>query len=209
MRQASVLRFGIISFFGNFFRQDCIILTLENYRIFNVSLLYRETSSCSIITMIKNRKNCGTVLHGKYCFNCGQKITLPGDKKLHHLVTEFFHHFTHLDGKFLITLRTILFRSGKVTRDISEGITVPHFKLSALFLVGMIIYYLLPADIAMITPANDSYQKQITDSEFRLWKAGFAEKKSHSHKISIEALAARYDRRQHDCGKLLTLLFIP
>jgi hypothetical protein len=159
--------------------------------------------------MTKNCKNCGTALQGKYCFNCGQKTILPGEKKLRHLVTEFFHHFTHLDSKFLTTLKNILFRPGKITRDISEGITVPHFKLSALFLVGMIVYYLLPARFIVTTPANENFRSQINRSEYHQWKSQIAEKKSHSENVSVGQLEERYDRRQHAYGKLLTLLFIP
>ena len=162
-----------------------------------------------LLTMTKNCKNCGTILHGKYCFNCGQKLILPGDKKLSHLVTEFFHHFTHLDSKFLTALKMILWKPGKVTRDISEGITVPHFKLSALFLIGTIVYYLLPTSLIVSTPANESFQTQVKDGEYYQWKSQYAQNKSVSAKISIEKLAARYNTRQHDYGKLLTLLFIP
>ena len=145
--------------------------------------------------MTKTCKNCGTALHGKHCFACGQKIILPEDRKLRHLVTEFFHHFTHLDGKFLKTLRQILLTPGKVTRDIAHGITVPHFKLSALFVIGTIIYYLLPRDMIVITPANESYLDQVKNDEFHEWKASFADKKSQSKNISLAELGKRYDDR--------------
>ena len=159
--------------------------------------------------MNKHCKNCGIILHGKYCYSCGQKIILPGDKKLSHLLTEFFHHFTHLDGKFLKTLRNILWRPGKVTRDISKGITVPHFKLSAFFLVGTIIYYLLPAGSMVITPANQQYHSQVTDDDYHEWKLQYAVKKSLSNNISLHALEKRYNERQHSYGKFLILLLIP
>jgi hypothetical protein len=159
--------------------------------------------------MTINCKNCGTLLHGKHCFHCGQKIIRPEDKRLRHLVTEFFHHFTHLDGKFLGTLKRILITPGKVTRDISEGITVPHFKLSALFLIGTIIYYLLPSQMVVSTPANESFEKQVTQDEYRVWKHNFAANKSRSKNITMEALGSRYDERQHSYGKLLVLLFLP
>lgn len=148
-------------------------------------------------------------MHGKYCSNCGQKIIHPEDKKLRHLITEFFHHFTHLDGKFLKTLRNILLRPGNVTRDISLGKTVPHFKLSALFLVGTIIYYLLPSNVVVSTPANVPYKVQVTNSEFQGWKSEFAAKKSRAKNISLADLEARYNNRNHTYGKLLILLFIP
>ena len=156
-----------------------------------------------------NCKNCGTMLHGKHCFHCGQKVFRPEDKRLRHLVTEFFHHFTHLDGKYLATLKRILFRPGKVTRDITEGITVPHFKLSAMFVIGTIIYYVLPSQMVVSTPANESFEKQITQDEYRQWKLDFAEKKSITKNISIAELGAKYDEKQHTYGKLLVLLFVP
>ena len=137
--------------------------------------------------MINQCKNCATTLHGKYCHCCGQKVILPGDKKLRHLITEFFHHFTHLDGKFLTTLRNILLKPGKVTRDVSIGITVPHFKLSALFLVGTIIYYLLPAFAIVTTPANQSYRSQVAESEYSEWKSRYAKEKSLAKNISLDA----------------------
>jgi hypothetical protein len=136
-------------------------------------------------------------------------LILPEDKKLRHLVVEFFHHFTHLDSKFLTTLRNILLKPGKVTRDIGQGITVPHFKLSALFLIGTIIYFLLPANFIVSTSVNNSFKQQTEQSEFHKWKYSFAEKKSLSRNLTMEALAKRYDIRQHDFGKLLTLLMIP
>ena len=148
-------------------------------------------------------------MHGKYCSKCGQHVILPEDKKLSHLLSEFFHHFTHLDGKFLVTLRSILFKPGKVTRDISMGITIPHFKLSALFLIGTIIYYLVPSNVIISTPANISFSKQVNESEFREWKKTFAINKTRKSNMSLLALEARYDTRQHDYGKLLTLLLIP
>lgn len=159
--------------------------------------------------MTKNCKHCGTILHGKYCFSCGQKIITPEDKKLKHLLTEFFHHFTHLDGKYLVTLKRILFYPGKVTREISEGITVPHFKLTALFLVGTIIYYLLPTNAVVATTANASFKKHIQEAEYHVSKNQYAIKKSQAKNISIEALELRFDKRQHDYGKLLILLFLP
>lgn len=163
----------------------------------------------TITTNSENCKNCGTALQGKYCFKCGQKLILPADKKLKHLVVEFFHHFTHLDSKFLATLRNILIKPGKITRDISEGITVPHFKLSALFLIGTIIYFLLPSNFVINTGMNNSFKQQTEESEFRGWKVRLAERKRRTTNQNMETIAANFDSRQHDFGKLLILLMIP
>jgi len=58
--------------------------------------------------MIQNCKNCNTVLEGKYCHNCGQKQMLPEDKKLGHLLMEFFHFLWHVDNKFFKTCDKII-----------------------------------------------------------------------------------------------------
>ncbi len=160
--------------------------------------------------MISNCKNCGTALQGNYCHICGQKLMRPGDKKLRHLVIEFFHHFTHLDSKFLKTLRNIFLRPGLVTKEVGDGITVPHFKLSALFLIGTIIYFLLPADFT-VSSMNTDFKKQTADttSDFYQWKQELVEKKLARTHTSLETLATKYDTRQHEYGKLLTLILIP
>jgi hypothetical protein len=187
---------------------DIVSFCRQKTSVYLCRSLYTETL-VTITTTNEHCKHCRTPLQGKFCFKCGQKLILPEDKKLRHLVAEFFHHFTHLDSKFLITLRNILLKPGKVTRDVGQGITVPHFKLSALFLIGTIIYFLLPSNFVVNTSVNNSFRQQIEQSEFHQWKSSFAEKKSLSNNLTMEALAKRYDIRQHDFGKLLTLLMIP
>jgi hypothetical protein len=154
-------------------------------------------------------KNCGTPMVGKYCHNCGQKVIHPHERKLWHLIFEYFHAFTHLDGKYTKTLINVLVRPGLITREVSSHITVPHFKLTSLFLVGVIIYFLLPAGFIVNTPMNGDFQKQISQGEFSSWKNKMADNKVAADRIGKQELQARYDHRLQDFGKLLSLLMIP
>ena len=154
-------------------------------------------------------KNCDTELNGKYCHQCGQKVITAEDKKLSHLILEFVHHLTHLDGKFLKTLRTVLFNPGIITREVTYGITAPHFKISALFVVGTIIYFLLPSQLVVGTPMNQDYLHQTDSSEYSRITKPIAERKMARENISKVELSKRYDIRAHDFGKLLILLLVP
>lgn len=159
--------------------------------------------------MNESCKNCGTILTGKYCSNCGQKWIHPGDRKLRHLGMEYIHHYTHVDGKFLSTLGKIFFKPGKVTRDVMHGITVPHFQLSALFLLGTIIYFLLPQSFIVSGSLNSDFKQQIEVSEFHAWKKQYADEKIKKDNSSWQSMASSYDHNQYTYGKLFTLLLIP
>jgi hypothetical protein len=78
-----------------------------------------------------------------------------------------------------------------------------------LFLIGTIIYFLLPTSFVVSTSVNNNFKQQTEQSEFHGWKSRFAEKKRLADNLSKEAIALRYESRQHDFGKLLTLLLIP
>src|SRR5689334_15738493 len=92
-------------------------------------------------------KNCNTVLRGKFCHVCGQKVAIKEEQTLNHLLREVLHFFTHIDSKFFKTLKNILFRPGTVTKDFSEGITIRHYKLSSLYIIITLLYFLLPGKL--------------------------------------------------------------
>ena len=153
-------------------------------------------------------KNCNSPLKGKFCYQCGQKLINPADKTLKHLLSEFLHFFTHLDSKFLKTLRNILTRPGLVTKDISKGITVRHFKLTTLFLIGTLIYFLVPGNfIANVGYLNTRFEIQLKTGLFIEWKNEIVKNKISN--IAESTIAATYDKKQHDFGKLVTIVLIP
>nr|WP_287494857.1 hypothetical protein [Candidatus Brachybacter algidus] len=53
--------------------------------------------------------NCSARLYGTYCHSCGEKVLSEKDRSVTHFFEEAFHFLTHFEGKFLTTLKAILF----------------------------------------------------------------------------------------------------
>ena len=158
---------------------------------------------------IKNQcKNCNTNLEGKFCYECGQKTIMASDKTLRFLVADVFHFITHLDGKFIKTLVTLFRHPGLITKNISEGITVRYFKLTSLYLIGTLIYFLMPSWIGFGF-LNNPFDAQLENGIFKDWKNSYAENLAISQHIDVDTLATIYNENLHAYGKILTIIMIP
>lgn len=159
--------------------------------------------------MQNNCKNCNTKLHGKFCHNCGQKIITTDERTLKHLFEEFFHYFTHLDSKFLKTLKAVVFKTGQVSRDIADGITVKYFKISTFFLLGALLYFLIPQNFIGYGFLNTPFKSQINSGLYREWKEKKTIEKTKALHMTKLEYAIDYNKKLQNNGKLLTLLLIP
>lgn len=159
--------------------------------------------------MMYTCKNCNTELSGKFCHNCGQKRITPHERTLAKLFEEFFHYFSHLDSKFFKTLKNVLVRPGLVSRDIMEGITVRHFKISTLFLLGALLYFLIPQKIIGYGFLNTPLGPQLKSGLYREWKEEKATEKMAHNALTFQEYENLYNHKLETNGKLLTLLLIP
>lgn len=92
----------------------------------------------------ENCPNCDFPLSGEvhFCPSCGQKVLNPSDFTFRHLFLDSIGDYFHVDGKFLHTLKPLLFKPGLVTSDYIEGRRarfIPPFKL---FLFISVIYFI-------------------------------------------------------------------
>ncbi|MBJ6110325.1 DUF3667 domain-containing protein [Hymenobacter sp. BT523] len=154
-------------------------------------------------------KNCHAALHGPYCHRCGQKKIRPEDRKLRHLAHEFFHHLTHLDGKFVAALRNLLTRPGLQAQDAIAGITVRHFSLSSLFLIATLLYFLFPNQHSIRSNMVTSYRQEVQGGGVGAFKRRLAEAKMRRQRLPEAQVAAGFDQRKQAYGKLLAFLLIP
>ncbi|MFY7839571.1 MAG: DUF3667 domain-containing protein [Lacibacter sp.] len=68
----------------------------------------------------KNCLNCNARVFGRYCHVCGQENIEPKESAFG-LITHFFNDITHFEGKFLTSLRYILFRPGFLAKEYERG----------------------------------------------------------------------------------------
>lgn len=99
--------------------------------------------------------NCSAPLPGEYCAHCGQRRFRPEDRRFAHLARQFLEALTDLDGRFWGSLRVLLLRPGRLTRDWFEGRRARWMSPVALFLFANLVYFLAPALSDFDLPLRD------------------------------------------------------
>ncbi len=100
-----------------------------------------ETSEASIPP--ERCLNCGVVLAGKYCHECGQKKLHRHEFALRHFFGHLIHEFTHLDSnKILRTIFALLFRPGVLTSEYLAGRKSSYINPIRIYLTFSAIYFL-------------------------------------------------------------------
>jgi len=88
-------------------------------------------------------RNCGNAFEGKFCNECGEKVYL-NDRSFKHLIEEVLHFFTHFEGTFFNSIKTMLSKPGKISEDFCNGARKKYFKPLSFFLMLVILYLLFP-----------------------------------------------------------------
>jgi len=91
--------------------------------------------------------NCGTVLQGPFCHYCGQP-----DKNFMRffpvLLRELLEDFLDFDSRFMRTMKPLLFRPGKLTRDYLDGRRFRYTPPLRLYIFSSIAFFFVAAVIA-------------------------------------------------------------
>ena len=87
--------------------------------------------------------NCNHVVENKFCPNCGQE-NIETKQSFHYLFTHFVEDLTHYDGSFWKTIKALLFKPGRLTKEYLAGkrkLYVPPVKL---YIFISFVAFLLP-----------------------------------------------------------------
>lgn len=90
----------------------------------------------------KDCLNCGTIVQGHYCQNCGQENVEPHET-FWHMVTHFFYDITHFDSSFFHTLRYLLFKPGFLSKEYVNGRRVKYLHPIRMYVFTSAIFFLL------------------------------------------------------------------
>ena len=94
---------------------------------------YRKENDCL---------NCGTILEGKYCHNCGQE-NLQIKESFGHMMTHAVSDYFHFDHQFFHTLKPLFFQPGKLTTEYMAGHRVQYLHPVKMYIFISLIYFLL------------------------------------------------------------------
>ncbi len=86
--------------------------------------------------------NCGAVLQGAWCHDCGQ-LAEDFHRSIWRLMMEAVEGLTHLDGRFWVTAPALALRPGKLTRDYIDGHRASQIPPLRLFLVVLLLVFFI------------------------------------------------------------------
>lgn len=95
------------------------------------------------IRIDKTCLNCNYVVENKFCPNCGQENT-ETRKSFHYLFTHFVEDLTHYDGSFWKTIKALLFKPGKLTKEYLAGKRTKYVPPVKLYIFISFVAFLLP-----------------------------------------------------------------
>lgn len=84
---------------------------------------------------------CGEALFSKYCPECGEKNFEREQLSYKNLTNQLFVSLTDIDGKFLQSFRSLLFKPGQLLNDYTQGIRKSRLNPFQLFLFANILYF--------------------------------------------------------------------
>jgi hypothetical protein len=93
------------------------------------------------VNVTANCQNCDAPLKGQYCHECGQKVPLA-NPTLGEFLSGATAELTDWDGKIPSTLKTLLFKPGRLTLDFFEGKRARWLPPLRLYLICSIAYFL-------------------------------------------------------------------
>ena len=88
--------------------------------------------------------NCHAPLTGPFCAECGQR-DIPPYPSVRELAVDAFAEVSGWDGRFATTIRTLVRRPGRLTREFLEGRRARYISPLRLYLMASLVYFLLAA----------------------------------------------------------------
>ncbi|KMQ67195.1 hypothetical protein ACM39_15605 [Chryseobacterium sp. FH2] len=129
----------------------------------------------------KDCLNCGHTVEEKFCPHCGQE-NIQTRQHFHYLFTHFIEDFTHYDGQFWKTIKYLLFRPGKLTKEYLSGKRQMYVAPVKLYIFISFITFLLPS----LLPHHEEPEK--SENKTKIQKTQEKEQQAEAtHKV-IESL---------------------
>lgn len=114
------------------------LLSVGNVSIFNKTIFVSHQPERTE----KNCLNCGTLVAGRYCQQCGQE-NVPSHLPFFPLIRHFIYDIFHFDGKFFDTLRYLFFRPGYVPKQYVLGRRMSFLDPIRMYLFTSAIFFLI------------------------------------------------------------------
>jgi len=94
---------------------------------------YRKENDCL---------NCGTILEGKFCHNCGQE-NLEMKESFGHMLNHAISDYFHFDYQFFHTLRPLFLKPGHLTNEYNSGHRAQYLHPVKMYIFISLVFFVL------------------------------------------------------------------
>ena len=160
-------------------------------------------------------QNCGSILSGLFCSECGEKKLNPKkDFKLSKFIEQTIDGFTHFDSKFFKSFALLLFSPGKLTKEYITGRRVKYMKPIQIFLIiSLLFYIILPSNSAYFSNLSEMNHGYVTNNKleniFHFDAVGVIKIKSAKKGISQDDLILEFGHKASEKAKGFFFVLIP
>ena len=146
--------------------------------------------------------NCGAVLTGPYCSQCGEKKLTAKDYSLAHLLEETLDVLTHFDSRFLRTLKVLFTKPGELSNAYFRGGRSRYTKPLTVFVILNIVFFIIQPHTFLLHDKYNNYIK-IPTYGARVQKQLLATKEPE------QTYAARFNTNLQNQKKSLLIFSVP
>jgi Protein of unknown function (DUF3667) len=148
--------------------------------------------------------NCGALLHGKFCGECGQKQLDDDERTLKHLFYQFLGSAFFLENNFFKNLWYLLARPGRQALDFIEGRRKRWMPPFSLFLLVNLFYF-------WYTPLSD-YNLRLGEQLHQphaFVANDMVNKRLKERSVTYEEYAQTYNAKSSAYSNSLIIIHIP
>lgn len=166
---------------------------------------YRRKPEVFDFEEVRQCKNCERQFKGRFCNFCGEKVVERNERTFIYFIGGFLNAITFLEGKFIRSLKFLVFKPGQLSRDIADGKRVPYMRLISLFFLANFFYFLFPV--------FDSYNSSLyTQLNFLGSHSSIAtalvNSRLEADSLSFDEFQQRYSAQSTSLSKLLIILLV-
>jgi hypothetical protein len=118
-------------------------------------------------------RNCGVLLHGPFCSECGQAVK-PLDPPVRHFAKEFAQELLDVDGRVPRSFRSLFFSPGFITHEYLAGRRVPWLTPLRLYLIASVAMFGVLASIGDQGGVRLTFTGERSEIEQSVRSFGFA-----------------------------------
>ena len=150
--------------------------------------------------------NCGEMINGSFCSNCGQRAVDNLDRSMKRLVGEFFGNIFFLDNRFFLSFRYLIRKPGLMTKEFLDGKRKKFISPVTLFLFVNLIYFI-------VNPLSDyslSLGDQISNQPLHSKMAyKMVTEKIKNENLSMDSYEVTYQNASDNISKSIMIVNVP